>query len=572
MNRTLILAATILAATSTSALPTPSPPPQFPAIPLCHIPDPAGTVPESLAGWAQGAQLFAGLGTRTRPVTTRSAEAQAYFDQGLRWLWAFNHDEATRSFARAAILDPSCAMCFWGVALTIGPNYNYPILNEARGRVAYSAMQKALSLTPKASPVEQALIHALTARYPTTGALTSDHIHKAEIAYANEMRKVASAFPADDDVQVLTGEAIMTINAWKLWSLDGHPADGTMEVLQRLQTVMARDPSHPGANHYYVHAVEASPHPEMAVAAAERLRGMMPGAGHLDHMPAHIFQRVGRYHDAAEANRLGALADLAYYKRTSPLDYYSGYTAHNFQFLAMSAAMEGNSAETNDAAEHSRASESDIILLNHHGDDWVMGDLYMARVRFGDWKALIATPAPDPRLTNLTAAWAYARGMALASTGDRKGAQKMLQRIELLEKSAKPDAQTSANKTQSIFSLASLILQSRIAGKSGDGHSEIALLQKAVIIEDGLAYNEPADWFIPARHYLGAAQLAANQPAAAELTYRQDLARNPENGWSLFGLTQALKAQHKTAEAQAIQARFDTAWQYADTNLKSSVF
>ncbi len=305
--------------------------------------------PSTMAEWADGAQLFDGLGGFHRTVTTSSKEAQNYFDQGMRLLWAFNHDESSRSFAKAAQLDPGCAMCFWGVALTVGPNYNLPMMAEPRAKVAWEALQQAKANASHATPVEQALIGALAARYPDARPLDPSNEGPVLAAYAQAMQSAARNFPDDSDVQTLTAEALMNINAWKLWALDGTPTAGTEAIVALLEGVLAKDPQHPGANHYYIHAIEASPHPERAVAAAERLPGMMPAAGHLEHMPAHIMQRVGRYADAAAANRKGADADLGYFSKTKPPDYYVMYTAHNYQFLAFSTAMQGRKADTLDA-------------------------------------------------------------------------------------------------------------------------------------------------------------------------------------------------------------------------------
>ncbi|HMC92552.1 MAG TPA: hypothetical protein VKI45_08840, partial [Allosphingosinicella sp.] len=281
--------------------------------------------PQSLAGWAKGARLYQGLGSFHRPITTASPEAQAYFDQGMRFIWAFNHDEATRSFARAAEIDPGCASCWWGVALTLGPNYNMPLMADARARAGWEALQRAQAAAAKATPVEQALIGALAARFLGPKPLDPSNSAAPLKAYVAAMRAVAARFPADMDVQTLTAEALMNTNPWKLWNADGTPGPGTPDILAALKIVLAKDPAHPGANHYWIHAVEASQHPEQAVASAERLVGMMPAAGHLEHMPAHILQRVGRYEEAAEANRKGAAADLAYLAATAPPDYYPMY-------------------------------------------------------------------------------------------------------------------------------------------------------------------------------------------------------------------------------------------------------
>jgi hypothetical protein len=284
------------------------------AVALCAS-QPDGRVPATLAQWAESAQLFAGLGDFHRAVSTSSKPAQAYFDQGMRFLWAFNHDEATRSFAQAAQDDAQCAMCYWGVALTVGPNYNLPMMAERRAKVAWESLQLAERNAGSATPVEQALIRALSRRYQGPQPLDASNEGPVLTAYAEAMKDVAAKFPEDADVQTLTAEAMMNTNAWKLWQLDGTPAPGTEAIVARLEAVLAKDPNHPGANHYYIHAMEASPHPEKAVAAAERLRGMMPAAGHLEHMPAHIMQRVGRYEEAAEA-----ASDLAYLAKTRALD------------------------------------------------------------------------------------------------------------------------------------------------------------------------------------------------------------------------------------------------------------
>lgn len=359
--------------------------------------------PATVADWARGAMLFDGLGQAHRTVTTSVPDAQRYFDQGLRLMWAFNHDEATRSFARAATLDPDCAACYWGVSLTVGPNYNLPFLVEERAKVAAEALMLARAHLTHASAVEQALIRALAKRYPSAQPLSAAALQPVLVAYAVAMKAVAQHFPRDLDVQTLYAEALMNVNAWKLWTADGKPAPGTEQIVATLEAVLARDPLHPGANHYYVHTLEASPHPEKAVLSAERLRTMMPAAGHLVHMPAHIMQRIGRYEDAAEANRRGAAADQTYVANTQPLDYYPVmYTAHNYQFLAASAAMEGRRAETVGAADNSRRVVSDLMLSAMPGSDWYVAELYTSRIRFGLWDELLTMTPPNPKLAGLT--------------------------------------------------------------------------------------------------------------------------------------------------------------------------
>ncbi|MDI3259510.1 MAG: hypothetical protein QJR02_07420 [Sinobacteraceae bacterium] len=529
-------------------------------------------MPETAAQWAQGAQLFEGLGDFHRAVTTSSPEAQKYFDQGMRWLWAFNHDEATRSFAKAAQLDSNCAMCWWGLALTVGPNYNMPFMVASRAKVAFEAEQRAQQAVAHAAPVEQALIAALARRYPNAQPLDPSNEGPVLGAYAQAMKDVAQRFPDDLDVQTLYAEALMNVNAWKLWTLDGKPALGTEEIVTTLEEVLAKDPLHPGANHYYIHAVEASPHPERALASAERLRDMMPAAGHLDHMPAHIFQRVGRYEDAAQANRNGAAADFAYYARTRPLDYYVMYTAHNEQFLAFSAAMEGRRAETLAAAQKARALIPDDMLLAMPGSDWLLGLGYAAKLRFGLWDEMNAEPAPNPKLPGLTGVWLYARAVALAAEGRIDEARAATAQLEKLAADTPADAGAGQNTLRDMLAIALFVAKARIADAEHKTDESVALLTQAVAAEDQTAYDEPEDWFFPTRHLLGAELLKAARPQAAEAVYRADLERHPANGWALYGLAQALKAQRKDAEAAEAERQFRRSWQHADTELTASAF
>lgn len=529
-------------------------------------------VPTTVAQWADGAQLFDGLGNFHRTVTTSSKDAQAYFDQGMRLLWAFNHDESSRSFAKAAQLDPSCAMCFWGVSLTVGPNYNLPMMAEPRAKIARAALELAQTNASHTTPVEQALIAALAARYPDARPLDPTTEGPVLVAYAEAMQEVAKRFPDDSDVQTLTAEALMNINAWKLWNADGTPAAGTEEIVALLEGVLAKDSQHPGANHYYIHAVEASQHPEKAVAAAEKLPGLMPAAGHLEHMPAHIFQRVGRYADAATANRKGAEADLVYFAKAKAPDYYVMYTAHNYQFLAFSTAMQGRKADTIDAAHKARGVVSDDMLAGMPGADWQISQLYTTRLRFGLWDDVLAEAAPDARLATLNAGYHYARAFALAAKGQADAAKAELAELEKLAAATKPDDDAGLNKAVDVLAVAVLTAKARIADAEQRSGDAIALLTEAATKEDRLAYDEPSDWFFPVRHLLGAALLRAGRAQDAEAVYSEDLNRHPENGWALFGLSQSLAAQQKAAEAQAVQTRFAKAWKDADVTLTASAF
>jgi len=381
------------------------------------------------------------------------------------------------------------------------------------------------------------------------------------------MKTVAEHFPADFDVQTLTAEAMMNIHAWKLWTLDGVPAPGTDAIVALLESVLAKDPRHPGANHYYIHAVEASPDPAKAVRAAEQLPGMLPAAGHLEHMPAHIMQRVGRYEDAAEANRRGVAADLAYFAITKPLDYYVMYTAHNYQFLAFSAAMEGRQAETIEAARQSRALVSDDMLLTMPGADWAVAELYAAMVRFGMWDEILAEPVPNPKLVGLTGAYLYTKATALAAKGRVDEARAPLAELEKL---AVIDHNAGLNQPKTVLAVAVLTVKARLALAEGRNDEATGILREAIAKEDRLAYDEPADWFFPVRHILGAMLIRAGRGADAEAVYRDDLRRHPNNGWALFGLARALRMEGRSEDALAAQQQFDRTWKNADVTLAAS--
>jgi tetratricopeptide (TPR) repeat protein len=531
-----------------------------------HAPAPRASV----ADWAKGAQLFDGLGSFHRPITTASPEAQLYFDQGMRLVWAFNHDEATRSFAKAAELDPKCASCYWGVALTLGPNYNMPLMAESRARAGWEALGKAQSNAASATPVEQALIAALTKRFDGPRPLDPSNSAPLLAAYVMAMEAVARRFPDDMDVQTMLAEGLMNTNPWKLWSADGKPGAGTPAILAALQKVLARDPKHPGANHYWIHAVEASRNPERAVPSADVLVAMMPAAGHLEHMPAHIYQRVGRYEEAAEANRKGAAADVAYLKLTPAPDYYPMYLIHNYQFLAYSAAMEGRRAETVKALRDARAAVPDSMLLAMPGLDWSIGYLYDGMARFGLWDDILAEPAPNPKLAGLTIAWLQARATALAAKGRVVEAKALLPELDRAIAAVPADSTQGQNAARPLYEIAALKAKARIALAEGQQGAARIALREAVKKEDSLAYNEPSDEFFPVRHLLGAALLDARRPAEAEAVYREDLRRNPNNGWALQGLARALEAQGKKADSE--KARFKDAWRHADTELTASAF
>jgi tetratricopeptide (TPR) repeat protein len=530
-------------------------------------------LPATLADWSKGARLYEGLGSYHRAVSTRSPKAQRYFDQGMRFLWGFNHDESTRSFARALELDPACALCAWGIALTVGPNYNVPMMAEPRAKIAFEATRRAQSLAGPATPVEQALIGTLAKRYPNAEPLDPQNTGPILTAHAAAMREVARHYPNDLDVQTLYAESMMNIHAWKLWNPDGTPAEGTADIIETLESVLARDPMHMGAMHYYVHAVEASPHPEKGIAAAVRLRSLAPAAGHLLHMPAHIMQRVGRYEEAAEANRQGAAADVAYLEKTSPLDYYPAmYVSHNYQFLAFSAAAEGREAETLAAVRRSRTSVSDESLKEMPGTDWYVAEIYTAPVRFGKWDALLAVPPPAPGLPGLTGGYLYATTVALAAKSRPAEARARLAQLDALMSGLAADVPAGQNTLRDVLAVARCIASARIS--SADGRREDALrdLREAVRLEDELGYDEPADWFFPVRHLLGAELVRNGSAAEAERVFREDLQRHPGNGWALYGVMQALKAQGRVEDASVAEAEFRLAWRHATIAISASAF
>jgi tetratricopeptide (TPR) repeat protein len=412
----------------------------------------------------------------------------------------------------------------------------------------------------------------LPKRYPNDAPLDPSNEGPVLTAYSAAMRDVAARFPDDLDVQVLYAESKMNLNPWKLWTAQGTPAEGTAEIVATLESVLARNPMHPGANHYYIHAMEASLHPEKAVPSAERLRGMMPAAGHLQHMPAHIMQRVGRYEDAAEANREGATADADYFAKAKPPDYYAMYTAHNYQFLAYSAAMEGRRAETMDAVRKARETIPTEMLVGMPGLDWSMAQSYAATLRFGLWDKMLAEPAPDPRLVALTGGYLYAKAVAQAATGRLDEAKATVAALEKLSNDTPAEAPAGYNTARDLFAIGALMAKARISAAEGKPAESLNMLRDAVVKEDLTAYDEPADWFFPVRHVLGAELLKAGNAAEAEAVYRKDLDRNPNNGWALYGLAQALKAQHNSAQAGDIERQFQQAWAKADVTLTASAF
>jgi tetratricopeptide (TPR) repeat protein len=512
--------------------------------------------------------LFGNLGRHHRAVTTKLPEAQRWFDQGLVLVYAFNHDEAMRSFGEATRLDPSCAMAWWGIALANGPHINNPSMDPDHSAAAWSAWQKAAANEAGASPVERALIDALGKRYAEK---PPEDRAPLDAAYAEAMRGVAKAYPDDADVGALTAEALMDLHPWDLWAPDGTAKPYTPEIVERIERVLVAAPDHPLANHLYIHAVEASPKPERAVASADRLRTLVPGAGHLVHMPAHIYARMGRWADAASANERAIEVDKAYRAISKEQGFYHIYMAHNHQFLSFGSMMEGRSAV---AIAESRRMVDEIPKETLEAiapfADGLIALPYSALARFGKWEQILKEPEPPAYLPVSRALRHFARGTALASTGKLDEAEAERKAMDAGAAALKEGTTVGNNQAKQLLAIASHVLAGEIAAQKGDHDTAIAELTKGVEIEDTNTYDEPPDWVQPARHALGAVLLRAGRAEEAEKVYRQDLVHWPENGWSLWGLARALEMQKKTDEAAAVKARFAKAWSRADVKIDST--
>jgi tetratricopeptide (TPR) repeat protein len=519
---------------------------------------------------AKPPELLSGLGDHHRPITTSSPEAQRYFDQGLALIYGFNHDAAVRSFDYALTLDPSCAMCAWGKATALGPNINLPLGPDV-APAAWAAAQQAKSLAPLATPVEQELIAAVAARYTQTYSADRAAL---DLRYANAMREVRKHFPEDVDVAVLTAEALMNLYPWSYWTRDAKPKEHTLELLGLLEWAMQREPTHLGANHYYIHAVEEH-FPERAEPVADRLVALAPDAGHLVHMPGHIYYRVGRYQDAAGVNVKAIASDEAYFARCRPGDYYrAAYYPHNIHFLWAAAATEGQSTEALSTAR-SLASKVEEYHAELPLVEEFLAIPMLTGVRFGKWDAVLGEPAPPAGRTYQGAIWHYARGVAYART--RRTAEADAE-LALVRAALKDPANTQLLLAGNTASAAALLaigeahLEGELAATKGETNAAVAALERAVALQDALTYMEPPPWYFPTRQALGAVLLEAGRAKQAEAVYRADLEEWPKNGWSLFGLSRALLAQQKTDEAAWASEGFERAWARADVQLSASRF
>ena len=509
-------------------------------------------------------QLYEGLGNVHHSVTTKSKLAQEYFDQGLAFDYGFNHSEAYQSFAAAAALDPKLAMANWGIALVLGPNYNLPGNGDAM-KIAYDAIQRAQSQAASASPEEQALIEALAKRYGPDGKQTPER----EEAYADAMRGVAKKYPDDPDVQALFAESLMDLHPWELWSADGKPGPQTLELVATLERTLKKHPDHLGANHYYIHAMEASPHPERALPSARRLATLAPTQGHLVHMPAHIYVRTGKYHDSSSANEAAIKTDQMFLAKSHETGVYPVmYATHNIDFLLYGEMMEGRKRDAFKTARDLKDAVPLEVVTAMPMGEVMWPKPYFAMARFGAWDEILAEPAPPKQFAYTTAMWHYARGLAYAAKGkpEDAGAERMA-----LEKSAAAVPGDfvvgPSNKGPAISRLAAQILAGAIAGARGDHDEAIRDYTEAVRLQDALGYDEPPSWYYPVRETLGAELLASKKPKIAEAVYRADLKRNPDNPRSLFGLAESLRAEGKAQEAAKVEERFTKEWSHADITL-----
>ncbi len=512
--------------------------------------------------------LFTDLGALRHPITTTSEQAQHYFDQGLRLVYAFNHEEAIRSFEAAARLDPTAAMAYWGIALALGPNINAPMA-KADERRAWEALQKARTQASRVRPAEQRYIEALGKRYSAKGGSRV----ALDKAYAVAMRTVWQQSPDDPDAGVLFTEAMMDLRPWDFWTSDGRPHPGTDEMVSTLEAVLASYPDHPGACHYYIHVVEASPKPERALACAERLPGLMPGAGHLVHMPAHIYLRLGKYHEAAEGNARAVHVDKEYLAgRALSGDYADGYFTHNLHFLWASLMMEGRQAEALKIARELTGTITEAEARKEKWKEFYLPAPLFSMIRFGRWDDLLREPVPPKGLRMQEGMWRLGRGLASAATGRIPGSEGEHFVLAGLAKQFRR-IQNPEDKTEhTLLKIAERLLAGEIAARRQQYADAVKILREGVKLEEMLPYTEPPYWPIPVRHYLGATLLLAGQPVEAEQVYRADLQRNPNNGWSLLGLTQSLRAQHKGGEADASEQQFKSAWTYADVTPAASRF
>lgn len=515
---------------------------------------------ESIANADANPVLADDLGTLHYAITTSVPLAQQFFDQGLRLTYAFNHGEALRAYRKARTLDPGCAMCYWGEALVLGPNINAP-MDAASVVPAFDAVNKAEAVAGKASAKERALIEALTARYEQDA--TQAHRGALDSAYADAMQKVAASYPDDDQIAVLYAESLMDLQPWDYWGAAGtQPKGRTEEISGLLEKVIKRAPNHPGAIHYYIHLTEASIDPKRAVPFAQRLARLMPGAGHLVHMPFHTFFRVGMYKEAVEANRQAVIVDEAYIARSAPVGIYpQGYYPHNVHSLMVSAQMAGDGATVIESADKLEHIVSDAVAKNIAWVQPIKAAPYFAHAQFSDAKTILGLADPGADFPYVQAMWHYARGVGLANAGDVTGALAEADAIAKLEQANDFGNLVGGGvPARQVLQVAQHVVRARIAQASKDSAGAISHFRTAVALADTLAYSEPPYWYYPIRQSLGAVLLLAGDLDNAERVLRESLVGAPNNGWALFALIEVYKQRGDEPSAQAAKRLLDKAW------------
>jgi tetratricopeptide (TPR) repeat protein len=511
---------------------------------------------------AAATPLYDNLGTLHHAITTKSPLVQQYFDQGLRLTYGFNHDEAVKSFKEGVRKDPTCAMCYWGIAYALGPNINLPMDTSAM-RPAYEASRQALKYASTVTPKERAYIEALTTRYSPEPSPNRAGLDSAWVA---AIGKVSRKYPADDDAAALYGEALMDLRPWNYWSNGGTPkAPSTLETLRVLEPVVKRNPGHPGACHYYIHAIEASNDAAKALSCAERLGTAMPGAGHLVHMPTHIYIRLGKWDVAADRNVHAVHADEQYISERQPTGVYPmAYYPHNYHMMWYALNMLGRSDDALKAARGVVKNVPVDVVRQAPPLEYFSPTVLYTLARFSRWDDILKEPAPPKDLRYTTAVWHYTRALAYTGKDRLDSAAAEHGKLLAIAKEVPGDAAANLNTVQSLLAVARNHLEGEMAAKKGRFGEAVKHLRTAVAAEDELTYDEPPPWYLPIRQRLGMVLLEAGKPAEAEKVFREDLVRRPENGWSLRGLGLSLTAQKKTQEASAVQARFRKAWEKAD--------
>ena len=528
---------------------------------------------QSLAERA-GAPLFEGMGDYHMPITTTDSNAQRYFDQGMVLAFGFNHAESIRSFRAAQTLDPACAMCFWGEALATGPNINVTsngkaIMTPAERGDARAAIDQALALTDGLTPKERDWIQALDQRYDGQADTPRDPLDRA---WADALADMAARYPDDTTVASVYAEALMNTMPWDYWGPDGEAKPDTQAVIASLEAVMAADPDHPLALHLYIHALEASSNAAKAEPTADRLANLVPGSGHLVHMPSHIYFRVGRYQDSALANIRAAEVDEAYIAQCNAQGFYPAlYYPHNIHFLWASATMQGQSALSLDSARRVVANVRVEQVEQFPTIQFFRTVPMLSLVRFARWDEILAEPEPYEPFAFARAIWHYGRGVAHAALGDTEAALIELAAIEQLEPEVDEIFMGNVYPARDLLGIAKALLAGEMAYRAGDAASAVLAFEEAVALQDALPYTEPPFWYYPTRQSLGAALLASGRVAEARAVFERDLQQYPMNGWSMFGLAEALRRQGDDAGAGKVAARFEAVWQFADVELTSSI-